>query len=114
MSFMDTARKRADIVRNWREHVYKVAKAVREVLPDAEVHVFGSAVTGDLVASSDIDILVVSEEIPEGLFDRGRVKVEIERRAGLPYYHPFEFHLVKPEESEEYLRRAGKHVLRIC
>ncbi|GBC70929.1 hypothetical protein HRbin02_00702 [Candidatus Calditenuaceae archaeon HR02] len=32
---MDTARRRADIVRNWREYVYGVAKAVKEVLPDA-------------------------------------------------------------------------------
>ncbi|GBC69066.1 hypothetical protein HRbin01_00757 [archaeon HR01] len=114
MSFMDTVRKRAEIVRSWREHVYGVAKAVKELLPDAEIYVFGSAVAGDLIASSDIDILVVSEKIPGGLFEIGRVKVEIEKKAGLPYYHPFEFHLVKPGESEEYLRRAGKHILRIC
>ncbi len=114
MSFMDTARKRADMIRNWREHVYGIVKAVKEVLPDAEVYVFGSAVTGDLVASSDIDILVVSEGIPESLFGRGWVKVEIERKAGLPYYHPFEFHLVRPKDLEEYLRRVGRNILRVC
>ncbi|MHA1833884.1 MAG: nucleotidyltransferase domain-containing protein, partial [Candidatus Baldrarchaeia archaeon] len=56
--------KRADIVRNWKNAVKKVAKAISDVLPDAEIYVFGSAVKRRITASSDIDLLIFSEKIP--------------------------------------------------
>ena len=34
----------------------------------------------------------------------------IEGRLGLPYYHPFEMHVLTPEEAEPYLRRARRAV----
>ena len=113
MSFMDTARKRAQMVKEWKVYADKIAEAVRRVLPDAQVFVFGSVVRGDYIASSDVDILVISSKIPEGLFERGRIKAEIEKEAGLPYYHPFELHMVRPEEAEPYLRRIRNYMVRI-
>ena len=46
MSFMDTLRRRAEMVRSWRRWTEKIAEAVEEVVPEAEVHVFGSVVSG--------------------------------------------------------------------
>jgi len=33
--------------------------------------------------------------------------------AGLPYYHLFEIHLLRPSEAAAYLRRAGGHIVKI-
>ncbi|MEM2024619.1 MAG: nucleotidyltransferase domain-containing protein [Candidatus Caldarchaeum sp.] len=106
MTFMDTLRARVRLLKSWRETAPAIAKAARELLPDAEVYVFGSAVTGDCVASSDVDILIVSEQLPARNIERARIKVEIEEKAGLPPYHPFELHLTTLEEAEPYFRRA--------
>ncbi len=113
MSFMETARLRAEMVRNWRRYAEKLAEAVRGVLPDAEALVFGSVARGEHIAASDVDILIISNEAPDDMLGRARIKVEIERRAGLPYYHPFELHIVRGSEAEPYLRRAGKHIIRM-
>ncbi|MEM2189546.1 MAG: nucleotidyltransferase domain-containing protein [Nitrososphaerota archaeon] len=39
----------------------ELLKAVRSVLPNAEVYVFGSALRNRLTANSDVDILVISD-----------------------------------------------------
>ncbi|MEM4187136.1 MAG: hypothetical protein QW801_07675 [Candidatus Caldarchaeum sp.] len=96
MTFMDTLRARARLLKSWRETAPAIAKAARELLPDAEVYVFGSAV----------DILIVSEQLPARNIERAWIKVEIEEKAGLPPYHPFELHLTTLDEAEPYFRRA--------
>lgn len=110
---METARRRAEMLRRWREFVCVVAEAVRRVLGDADVYVFGSVVSGDSVASSDVDVLVVSDRVPESMLERGALKVEIERAAGLPVYHPFELHIVRSEEAEHYFTKIGRNILKI-
>ena len=48
----------------WREHLRVLVEAVREVLGDVDVYVFGSAVEGRLTVDSDIDVAVVLPEVP--------------------------------------------------
>lgn len=110
---IETARRRAEMVRRWREYVGVLAEAVRKVLGDADVYVFGSVVTGECVASSDVDVLVVSDRVPESMLERGALKVEIEDAAGLPVYHPFELHFVKPDEAMHYFKKIGRNMLKV-
>lgn len=111
--FTETAMRRAEMVREWRFWVRKIAEAVKELLSDVEVYVVGSVVRGDYVACSDVDVLIVSPNVPERAIGRAGVKVLLEEKLNLPYYHPFEIHLLKPEEADVYLRRAGRDVLKI-
>jgi hypothetical protein len=101
------------MLREWSKWVQIIAEAVRKNLPNAEVCVIGSVVRGDYVGGSDVDVLVISEEIPDGLSERSKIKVMIEDESNLQYYHPFEIHLLKPEEAEIYLRKAGKQVIKV-
>ncbi|MEM4420382.1 MAG: nucleotidyltransferase domain-containing protein [Candidatus Caldarchaeum sp.] len=101
------------MVRHWREYVGVLAEAVRKVLGDADVYVFGSVVTGESVASSDVDVLIVSERVPESMLERGALKVEVERVAELPVYHPFELHIVRPDEAEHYFKKIGRNMLKV-
>ena len=56
----------------------------KKVLPEPEVFVLGSIITGDYTGGSDIDILIVSHMMVEGLLKRAELKSLIEEGANLP------------------------------
>jgi len=97
---------RARMLRDWTRYAEAIARAVRELLPDARVYVFGSVVSGKAIGSSDVDILVVARELPKSHLERARIKALVEEKCELPHYHPFEIHLVTREEAEPFLRRG--------
>jgi hypothetical protein len=72
------------------------------------LQIFGSVVRGDHTGGSDVDILIVSNSVPERLRDKARIRAMIEDEAKLPAFHPFEIHITTPEEAKTYLRRAGR------
>ena len=109
---MDLLRSRAKMLRNWDTWANRIAEAARRTLPDAEVYVVGSVVRGDWVGGSDVDILVVSGSLPEGMLERARIKCMVEDGAGLPAVHPFETHLISPGEAEVYFEKAGKDIVK--
>ena len=113
MNFLDSSMRRTEMVRNWRVWIEKIARIVKELLPDAEIYVVGSVARGDYVASSDVDVLVVAPSVPSDLRKRAEIKVLIEDKLQLPYYHPFEIHLLRPEEAEPYLRRARGSIIKM-
>ena len=111
--FMEAALRRAKMLREWRTWVQRIAKISKELLPDAQVYVIGSTIRGDNVGGSDVDILIISQEIPGKAIEKAEIKAIIEEKLDLPPYHPFEIHLLTPQEAEPYLRRAEQHVLKI-
>ncbi|MGQ9478851.1 MAG: nucleotidyltransferase domain-containing protein [Thermoproteota archaeon] len=48
-----------------RNQMPKMAEAVKKLLPDSRIYVFGSAVKHEVVGGSDLDILVVSKKHSE-------------------------------------------------
>lgn len=59
--------KRISLFREWEKIAGRVALIVKQLIPEAEVYVFGSVVTGKVTGSSDIDVLVV---VPGNLSER--------------------------------------------
>lgn len=110
---MDLARRRAALAKKWREVAPDLADEFHSILPGSRVYAFGSAVRGDMSGGSDVDILVVSDAVPAGALARARLKVRAEEGAGLPDWHPFEFHLVTEGEEGPFLRRAGRDIMPI-
>jgi len=110
---METLRLRAEMIEDWKVWAKKVAYAAKTIMPAAEVYVFGSAIRGDATGGSDIDVLIVSQNISEKALERAKLKVEIEEMAGLPLYHPFEIHLATKDESGQYFIIAGKNIAKI-
>jgi len=90
-----------ELAREWEFWSRRIAEAARELLGPCEVYVFGSAVKGLSTGASDVDILIISDQLPKKCRDRGNLKANMEERAGLPLYHPFEIHLVTSREVEE-------------
>lgn len=108
MRGLDVAWERAKVLRSWRSWLGRLIEASKEVLSSnlIGIYLFGSAVVRRLVAASDIDVLVVVRDLPKSARVRSQMKAEIEERAGLPQVHPFEIHLVDPEEAEIYFKHA--------
>jgi len=93
-------RERSEILKNWKRYVNEVARAAESLLKNCEVYSFGSAVRGKLTAASDIDVLIIAEDLPQNLMERAKVKGEIERLANLPPYHPIQIHLITRNEAK--------------
>lgn len=106
MSLSEVMVERARMLKEWMKYVEVIAKAFREVLPDARIYVFGSVVSGRVVGSSDVDVLVVTGQLPMSHLERAKIKALVEEKCGLPHYHPFEIHLTTEEEAKPYLKRA--------
>ena len=85
----------------WRYWSEAIAKAAREVIGSCKVSVFGSVVEGHATGGSDVDVLIVADQLPKSFRERGNLKAEIEVKACLPLYHPFEMHLATSEEVRE-------------
>jgi len=88
------------LAQDWRPWTKKIAEAARETLGDCQVYVFGSVARGSAAGASDVDILIVSNQLPEDGKRRGEIKARIEEAAELPLYHPFEIHLATKKETE--------------
>jgi len=85
----------------WRQYLPILVEAVKSVLRDAEVYLTGSAIEGGLTVDSDIDVLVVVKHVPRSGFERARILDEIWRimeSRGVPWWYPFEIHLLSDEE----------------
>lgn len=111
--FMESILKRREMLREWRIWVSRIATIARNILRDTEVYVIGSIARGDYVGSSDVDVVIVSPNTPNGALSRAEVKALIEKMLDLPYYHPFEIHLLKPEEAIYYFSRVKEGVIKI-
>jgi len=86
----------------WRDQLPELLEAVRNVLPDAKVYVFGSALRNELTANSDVDILVVSDRALGS--QRHKLAVAIEEKLRNPFI--FEIHLTTKEKLAWYKRQA--------
>lgn len=69
---------------------------------NTKVYLFGSVLTDDFVAKSDIDVLVVSENAPET--NRGKAELidELDKTTSIEFVNPFEFHIVSQDDYENW------------
>lgn len=91
---------------NYLYYVGKIKSKIKEFFPDVRVLIFGSVVNQEHRVGSDIDVLIISSHIPEGLFAQAEIKVKIK---SLFPEAPFEFHLATPEEYEGWYKKFIKN-----
>lgn len=110
MSNMNCIVHRAKMLREWRSWIENVVKAIKDLLPDAEIYVIGSVAEGRAIATSDLDLLVVSARAPKRPREIAELRVLIEEKAGLPPYNPLEIHFASPEDKERYFRKSRQFI----
>ena len=101
---------RRKMIEKWREYVSKIASACRKILGECEVYVFGSVVENKWTGGSDVDVLIVSNNVPVSNRERAKIIAKIEEEANLPFTHPFEMHLVSKDEAKWYWKHIRKAV----
>jgi uncharacterized protein len=95
---VEEARKRQTFFKELPTYLRIIKDTVRnKVDPKAEVYLFGSVAEGTSVYSSDIDVLIVSDEKPE------KVRV-ILWDAGIE--EPFEILVMPKQNLEDFSKRA--------
>jgi len=88
----------------WREYLPHLVDAVGKILgEEVELYVIGSAVERRLTIDSDIDVVVITGEVPKPDLKRAQILSEIWREMeekGVPWWYPFKIHLMAREEFE--------------
>ena len=98
---------------NWRDFLPIIVEAIREVLGDKPLYVFGSVIEDKITVDSDIDIAIIVEKIPQRAMERARIinKIwEVIEKRGVSYWYPVEFHLITLEEKKTMERGGAKFV----
>jgi len=98
---LDLMIKRKEMIKNHKEYLKIINKNIKLVLQESQIYLFGSIIEGNLVAASDIDILIIAE-VPKKHLKRAEIIANIEEKSGLPLSHPFEFHLLSEEEFDTW------------
>jgi len=95
---------------NFKKYTVDIKSLLREYLSDFEVYVFGSLVRGDYSQGlSDIDLAVISDDFKVREKKLKVYDVLFERF----FDTPFEFHLLRKDRWNFYLRFIKKDYLEI-
>jgi predicted nucleotidyltransferase len=93
--------------KNWRFYLKKIKKEAGKILGEkTKVFIFGSFVKGNFGPESDIDVLIVSENLPEDFDERAKIRTKIKSKVGV--FSPFQLHLVTPGEFEDWYKKFIK------
>ena len=99
---LDLMIKTKEMIKNHKDYLKTINKNIKLVLKESQIYLFGSVIEGNLVAASDIDILIIAN-IPKKHLKRAEIIANIEEKSGLPLSHPFEFHLLTQEELDTWI-----------
>ncbi|AAL81068.1 nucleotidyltransferase [Pyrococcus furiosus DSM 3638] len=110
---IERGRKQYLMIKNYHLYLPSIKKACEKIFGNCEVYVFGSVLTGKFTAGSDVDLLIKVPNPPKSLRAKAEVEAKIEELAGLPDYHPFEFHIVDEEGFKWYVEKLKIKLKRV-
>lgn len=110
MRYFDLLKKRAEERKHYLENLDSylsiIKKFFKEKLGEVEIYLFGSILRDDFGPNSDVDILVISKNIPSDSYERSKLITELRRIIG--FVNPFEIHIITPEEYAEWYSKFIK------
>lgn len=104
-SLANTYEGRGKYFENYLDYAKIIKDKAQSILGDVKVLVFGSVIKGNYLPNSDIDILIISDNAPENLFEEVKIKHEILKAFE---NHPFEIHLAPPKLYENWYKNFIK------
>jgi len=97
---LETQRTKRKYFKNYKFFCQKIKEIAREILKEVRVLVFGSIVKGEWKPDSDIDILIISKNLPQNPDERAKIRTKIKSK--IDSLSPFQIHLSTPEEFERW------------
>jgi predicted nucleotidyltransferase len=93
--------------KNWRFYLKKIKRSAGKILgKKTKVFIFGSFVRGDFGPQSDIDVLIISENLSEDFDEIAKIRTKIKSKVGV--FSPFQLHLAMPEDFESWYKKFIK------
>lgn len=100
------AERKEKYFKNYYFYCQKIKEEAEKILGNVYVIVFGSVVKNEYSPSSDIDVLIVSDNLPEDYEERIRIKTEIKSR--IDSFSPFQIHLATKSEYNDWYKNFIK------
>lgn len=88
--------------KNYRAYCQILKEKAEEFIGESKIIVFGSFVRGEFTPNSDIDVLIISDNLPESVEEKVKIKVLL--KSSLGHLNPFQLHLVTKKEFEDYYK----------
>ncbi len=93
--------------KNYKFYCQEIKKEAKKILGEnVKVLVFGSLVKRNWTLQSDIDVLIISDNLPEDFEERGKIRTKIKSK--IDPFSPFQLHLVTKEEFEKWYKNFIK------
>ena len=106
---IEQAKEREKYFENYLFYAKEVKKIVEKLLGKTRVFVFGSILKKKKIAR-DIDVLIVSPKL-KSIDQKSKILAKLWQKLGIN--NPFEFHLITPEEYENWYRYFLKEKIEI-
>lgn len=104
--YIDLGRKRLQYLKKYKDIAKQVKEIVLRFCSNAEIYVFGSVLNGEFTAASDIDILIVCDNLNSE--EKYRLTAEIHKH--MNFDAPIEVHFAtKNEFSKWYSKFLDKY-----
>ncbi len=99
---------REKYIKNINKYLKLIKRRANKILgKDSRLIVFGSFLNKEkFKPTSDIDILIISKNIPQELSKRAEILLLLKKDFNT--YHPFEIHLATPEIYENWYKKFIK------
>ncbi len=91
---------------NYKFYCQKIKEEAEKTLGSVEVLVFGSIVKGNFTPQSDIDVLIISKNLPENDQERSQIRTKIKSK--INSFSPFQIHLATPKEYQNWYQKFIK------
>jgi len=91
---------------NYQFYGKKIKKEAEKILGSVRVLIFGSIVRGDWTPQSDIDVLIISENLPENQEERSKIRTKI--KSTIDPFSPFQIHLATKKEYQNWYQKFIK------
>lgn len=101
----DTYKKQQKYFNNYLWYAKKIKQNSQRLLPDVKVLVFGSVVRRKYNIDSDIDIMIISDYIPENIMEQTKLGLSVLGDLGS---HPFQLHLITYKTYKSWYRNFIK------
>ena len=98
--------RKTEYFRDYMKYVKIIAQRIKYFLKDAKIIIFGSVVKGNFHKRSDIDILAISNQLPDSLQEQAKIKLEVLKDFDV---HPFEIHLTTPQIYQNWFKNFIKN-----
>ncbi|OQX79144.1 MAG: hypothetical protein B6D56_07585 [Candidatus Omnitrophica bacterium 4484_70.1] len=91
---------------NYKIYCKRIKEIAESILGEVKVLVFGSVIKNKHQPTSDIDVLIISENLPQNFDERARIRTEIKSK--IAPFSPFQIHLSTPEEFDNWYKNFLK------